>query len=178
MDPNKVGDQQTMTNSTQEVYRPGSLPEIFQLVEMVARRLKQIHRDTLRDTDLTPPQYFVLSLLWQRDGRPFKELASATFCSPATMTGIVDTLEKKELVMREPNPDDRRSLLVRLTPSGERLRESTPSLDRVFRGCCDGLPPNEAEQLSSLLHKLHDALQAGVRTHAHRHHGFTGRSQQ
>ena len=178
METNKGGDQQTMTNSAQEVYRPGSLPEIFQLVEMVARRMKQIHRDTLRDTDLTPPQYSVLSLLWQRDGRPFKELASATFCSPATMTGIVDTLEKKGLVTREPNPDDRRSLLVRLTPVGEGRRKSTPSLDRVFRGCCDGLPPNEAEQLSGLLHKLHDALQARVGTHAHQHHNSTGRSQQ
>ena len=94
------------------------------------------------------------------------------------MTGIVDTLEKKGLATREPNPDDRRSLLVRLTPAGEGRRESTPSLDVAFRGCCDGLPPKEAEQLSGLLHKLHDALQERARTHAHQHHGSTGKSQQ
>ena len=74
------------------------------------------------------------------------------------MTGIVDSLERKELVTREPNPDDRRSLLVQLTESGEALRHSTPTLDRIFRSCCVGLGPDEVRQLSRLLRKLNDSL--------------------
>jgi DNA-binding MarR family transcriptional regulator len=75
------------------------------------------------------------------------------------MTGIVDTLENKELIMRRPNPADRRSLLVTLTDSGKSLRESTPTVDRIFRGCCTGLEPDEAIELSRLLKKLGESLE-------------------
>jgi DNA-binding MarR family transcriptional regulator len=140
-------------------YQPGSMPEIFQLIDVVSKKLTQIQRETIQEANLTPPQYFVLTLLWAGDGRPLKELAAASHCSRATMTGIVDTLESKELVVRQPNPDDRRSLLVKLTASGQSLRESTPTVDRIFRGCCTGLEPAEAHELSRLLKKLNDTLE-------------------
>jgi len=74
------------------------------------------------------------------------------------MTGIVDTLEGKGLVSREPNPDDRRSLLVKLTAKGTALQKSTPTLDRIFGRCCVGLEADEIQQLSRLLKKLNDVL--------------------
>ena len=107
-----------------EEYQSGSIPEIFQLIELVEKKLSRIQRETIGEADLTPPQYFVLSLLWEKDGRPFKELAEASHCSPATMTGIIDTLEKKGLVTRDPNPADRRSLLARLTEQGLALQRA------------------------------------------------------
>ena len=145
--------------SLREEHRSGSMPEVFRLIELAGKRLKKIQRETIRDTDLTPPQYFVLTLLWRDDGRPLKELAAASYCSRATMTGIVDTLESKDLVTRRPNPADRRSLLVTLTDLGQSLRESTPTVDKIFRGCCTGLRPDEAHELSRLLKKLSDSLE-------------------
>lgn len=142
----------------EEEYQTGSMPEIFQLIDLVGKKLKQIQRETIREADLTPPQYFVLGLLWEKDGRPFKELAAASHSSRATITGLVDVLERKGLVTREPNPDDRRSLLVKLTKQGRSLKHTTPTLDRIFRSCCGGLEPNEARQLSYLLKKLDDSL--------------------
>ena len=141
-----------------EEYKPDSMPEIFQLIERVGKKLKQIQRETIKETNLTPPQYVVLTLLWEQDERPFKDLADAVQCTRATMTGIVDTLEKKGLVIRAPNPDDRRSLLVKLTDDGKALQHSTPTLDRIFHSCCVGLTPDEARQLSQLLRKLDDSL--------------------
>jgi DNA-binding MarR family transcriptional regulator len=99
-----------------------------------------------------------LTLLWEKDGRPFKEMAAAAHSSRATMTGIVDNLERKDLVTREPNPDDRRSLLVKLTEKGWSLQDSTPTLEGIFRSCCVGLEPVEIQQLSRLLRKLNDSL--------------------
>ena len=141
-----------------EEYQPDSMPEIFQLIERVEKKLTRIQRETIKETGLTPPQYVVMTLLWEQDGRPFKELAAAVQCTRATMTGIVDTLEKKNLVARAPNPDDRRSLLVTLTPQGASLQRSTPTLDRIFHSCCAGLAPAEARQLSLLLKKLAASL--------------------
>jgi DNA-binding MarR family transcriptional regulator len=60
--------------------------------------------------------------------------------------------------MREPNPDDRRSLLARLTEEGRALQDSTPDLDKIFGSCCVGLAPGEFQQLGSLLIKLNNSL--------------------
>jgi DNA-binding MarR family transcriptional regulator len=146
--------------TTTEEYQPASMPEIFQLIGRVEKKLKQIQRETIKETNLTPPQYVVMTLLWERDARPFKELAAAVHCTRATMTGLVDTLEKKGLVARTPNPNDRRSLLVQLTPAGALLQRTTPTLDRIFTSCCDGLTLTETRQLSRLLKKLDISLVA------------------
>jgi len=127
-------------------------------VDTVAKKLRQLQRRTISEADLTPAQYSVLTLLWGSDGRQFNELAHACCCSPSTITGIVDTLEKKELVTRQSNPGDRRSLLVTLTEEGKALEYVTPSLDRIFESCCAGIRPDELRQLSELLGKLNDTL--------------------
>jgi DNA-binding MarR family transcriptional regulator len=139
-------------------YESGSIPEIVQLVDTVAKKLTQFQRQTIKEADLTPAQYSILSLLWESDGRQFNELASVCCCSPSTITGIVDTLEKKGLVTREPNLKDRRSLLVKLTEQGDALKHSTPTLEGIFRNCCGGIEPDELRQLSELLRKLDSTL--------------------
>jgi MarR family 2-MHQ and catechol resistance regulon transcriptional repressor len=100
-----------------------------------------------------------LSLLSEKDRRPFKELAEALACTRATVTGIVDTLEKKALVRRVPHPDDRRSTLVTLTEGGKEALQSTPGLEEKFDSCCcDLLPAEESAELIRLLKKLSEAL--------------------
>ncbi len=142
----------------ESVTEPDSYTEVFQLIDLVGKKLKQIQRQTIGEANLTPPQYLILMLLWEKDGRPLKELASACFYTRPTITGVVDTLEKKGLVTREPNPDDRRSLLVKLTDKGRLLIQSTPTLENTFKHCCYGLEPDEFEQLGRLLRKLDDSL--------------------
>jgi DNA-binding MarR family transcriptional regulator len=139
-------------------YTAGSMPEVFQLIEGLEKKLKQFQGYTLKESKLTIPQYFILSLLSEKDGRPFKELADELACTRATITGIVDTLEKKDLVTRNPNPVDRRSLLVKLTDKGRALLQSTPGLEKTFGSCCDVLPLDESRELNRLLKKLSDSL--------------------
>jgi DNA-binding MarR family transcriptional regulator len=136
----------------------GSIPEVFQLLDRVAKKLTRVQREDIRTADLTPAQYSVLSLLWKGDGRPFNELASGCCCSPSTITGIVDTLEKKGLVSRQPNPEDRRSLLVSLTEDGRSMEGRTPTLETIFGDCCPAIEPEELQQLATLLRKLNEAL--------------------
>jgi DNA-binding MarR family transcriptional regulator len=141
-----------------EKHVAASTPEIFQHIEALEKRLKQFQGQTLKAARLTPPQYFVLSRLTEKDGQPLKELAQALGCTRATVTGIVDTMEKKGLVGRCPNPSDRRSLLVKLMDKGKALLKATPGLEKTFGCCCDVLPPEEARELSRLLKKLSDTL--------------------
>ena len=132
--------------------------DVFTLLDQVARRLREIQRLTVSEVDLTPPQYQTLRCLWEQDRQPFKDLAASNGCTRPTMTGIVDTLEKNGLVTRQPNPADRRSLLVTLTKKGKAFEGSAPDLDRIYAKCCVGLSSEEFQQLGSLLEKLDQSL--------------------
>jgi len=137
----------------------GTMPDIFQWIDGLQKRVRQFQSLTLKEARLTIPQYFILSLLLERDERPFKDLAEALACTPATVTGIVDTLEKKGLVIRSPHPEDRRSMLVKLTDEGRQLLQSTSNLEKMFASCCcEALPLEELKELSRLLKKLSDVL--------------------
>lgn len=137
----------------------GGIPETFGVITELARRLHQFESRTLRESGLTPPQFFVLSLLSETDGRPLSELAEISSCTRATMTGIADTLERKGLASRCPSTDDRRSTQLWLTEQGRSLFETTTGLGEMFGGCCcELLPPEESRELSRLLAKLADAL--------------------
>lgn len=139
-------------------YETGSVADVFQLVDTVAKKLRRLQRQTINEADLTSAQYSVLSLLWDKDGRQLVELAGACCCSPSSITGVVDTLEGKGLVRRIAHPEDRRSLLVVLTEEGKALEGATPGLEKMLNGCCGGLPTGDLKQLAELLHRLDEAL--------------------
>ena len=135
-----------------------SIGEVFELLDQTAKNLRRIQRLTVRESGLTPPQYQVLHILREQDELPLKDLASACNCTRATITGLVDGLERKGLVSRKPNPDDRRSLLAALTEEGRALQGQTPSLDKIYSECCAGLTPEEFRHLGLLLGKLNASL--------------------
>ena len=142
----------------EEISTSPPVTEVLKSLDQVARRLREIKRLTVSEVNLTPPQFQTLRLLWEKDSQPFKDLAASNGCTRPTMTGIVDTLEKNGLVTRQPNPNDRRSLLVTLTEKGGALEGSTPDLDLIYAKCCVGLSSDEFRQLGSLLGKLDQSL--------------------
>lgn len=82
----------------------------------------------LAQHDITQGRFGVLMALWgncQRSGcqTPLTpaELAERTGVTRATITGLVDTLERAGLVTRTPHPEDRRMMSVGLTRRGEKL---------------------------------------------------------
>lgn len=141
-----------------ERYETGSVPDVFQLVESLARQLADFKRAVMAKTGVTPAQFVILDALWQEDSRPLKDLATVARCTRATITGIVDVLERKGLVARQMNPGDRRSMLVTLTPQGRALQASAPTMEAVFHGCC-ALRQAESAQLAGLLRKLIHSFQ-------------------
>ena len=74
-----------------------------------------------QELGLHPGQAVVLRLL--SEPRPMGELATAMHCDNSNVTGIVDRLEERGLVQRQPARHDRRVKLIALTPPGARLRE-------------------------------------------------------
>jgi len=77
---------------------------------------------TLRPHDLTPQQVWLLAELPEDGGAPIGTLADAMQCHSSNVTGMVDRLEARGLVRRQPDTSDRRVKLVALTSEGQRLR--------------------------------------------------------
>ena len=67
---------------------------------------------------VTLAQSGVLFLLEEADGRKMKELSAGLRIDNSTITGLIDRLEKLKFVKRLPNPEDRRSMKIFLTPKG------------------------------------------------------------
>ena len=136
--------------------------EVFQLINQVNKKYEKLQRKIIQDENLTPAQYSILQQLWESDGKPFKDLASACCCSQSTITGIVDTMEKNKLVNRKANPNDRRSILVVLTNKGKKIENITSPIESKLIDCCGGLKVEEIEQLISLLKKLSSSFDPNV----------------
>ncbi len=83
------------------------------------------------------------------------ELADAAGVTRATMTGLIDTLERDGLVKREPDPDDRRMMSVRLTAKGDRfLNDFLPGHFKVIAEVMSPLSENERKSLVRILTKV------------------------
>ncbi len=80
------------------------------------------------------------------------ELAEMAGVTRATMTGLIDTLEKDGFVRREPDPRDRRAMLVHLTPKGEAFTEEL--LPGYFRRVAMIMAPLNARERNELLRLL------------------------
>lgn len=146
------------SNNSFKVY---NFSEIFQMLHKINKKFEKLQRAVIQEENLTPSQYSILQQLWKSDSKPFKALATACCCSQSTITGVIDTMEKKDLVVREMNPNDRRSLLVVLTDKGKTLKNVTPPIDSILKSCCEGIKPEEIEQLTTLLKKLSDSFELG-----------------
>lgn len=89
------------------------------------------------------------------------ELAEGANVTRATMTGLIDTLERDGFVKREPDPVDRRMMSVRLTPKAEKfLREFLPGHFRTTSRLMSTLSETERKTLVKLLTKI--SAQAAV----------------
>lgn len=81
----------------------------------VMRKVQRYYESNLAPFEITPVQFYVLSVLWENDGMKFKDLAKSVNMDGSTLTGILDRMERGEFVERRDDPEDRRSLLVFLT---------------------------------------------------------------
>jgi DNA-binding MarR family transcriptional regulator len=87
------------------------------------------------------------------------ELADHANVTRATMTGLIDTLEKDGLVKREPDPDDRRMMSVELTPKAHAFMAGMlPGYFRRIAGFMSHLSEEERRTLVQLLGKIHEGL--------------------
>ncbi|MCP3135806.1 MarR family winged helix-turn-helix transcriptional regulator [Pyxidicoccus xibeiensis] len=89
------------------------------------------------------------------------DLAESSGVSRATMTGLLDTLEKDGLISREDHPEDRRMYTVHLTPKARRLLEGMlPDHYRRIGALMANLSEDERTTLRTLMAKVASGIPA------------------
>ena len=131
-----------------------SASDLADLVGQAARRLRRGSAEHLRPLGLTAAQARVLRLVTARALR-MADIAARLDVVPRTVTPMVDGLEEAGLVQRQPDPEDRRSVLVALTPAGRRLLDR---LHEARRACAAdvfaSLSAADRRKLAELLGRL------------------------
>lgn len=115
----------------------------------------------LADHGITHGRFGVLMLLWQAceeehpSGLTPAELADKAGVTRATMTGLVDTLERDHFVHRESDPEDRRMMRVVLTAKARKFLEKIlPGHFRTIAEIMQPLSEAERKTLARLLNKV------------------------
>ena len=142
-------------------------PQIDPEVEGIVSRIDKVHRyfhSTFRAglgrAGLTKEEWKVLMAL-HRDVRSHGWLCRDLNVSTGAMTNRLDKLESRGLIKREPDPDDRRGVLLELTPAGhERMHEYIDAGAAMEREQLSGLTLDEKQELNALLSKLLVSLRA------------------
>jgi DNA-binding MarR family transcriptional regulator len=135
---------------------PSSLQDSLGWLLNNAARLSSRRLSTkLLEYNVTPPQWGVLVALWDQDGLSLSELAKRSFFDGPTMTGIVDRLEKANLVQRKRDSTDRRVISVYLTDEGRRLESVLPALsEEANREAVAGLTDAEIARFTETLRRV------------------------
>lgn len=121
----------------------------------------------IKDTGLTPGQPKVLDYLRCHDGAVQKDIAAACRIEPATITSVLLGMERKQLICRQAQNGNRRSLSVFLTDQGKTLAEQVAAeFAAIEAQAYQGFSQAEQTQLRALLERVQENM-TEKKAHSH-----------
>ncbi len=126
----------------------------------VARGLRRAWMVDLSEHDLSPHESRALRVAADREESPrLRDLADALRIAPRSVTDVVDALERKGYVVREPDPHDRRASVVVVTDAGRQVRAAVHEARRRSVGDQMGaLTATQRAALADALTRLEEGL--------------------
>jgi DNA-binding MarR family transcriptional regulator len=113
----------------------------------------------LRPLGVSSAGGLVLGQLRDHGAMSPSELGDRLIVTRATVTGVVDSLERRSYVKRSPNPSDRRGVLVELTPEGlEIVAQVRSVIHRHERDWMEVLSDDELAAYISVMHRIQDSV--------------------
>ena len=123
----------------------------------------RLYKPLLEPLGLTYPQYLVMAVLWENDGRTVGEIGEKLLLESSTLTPLLKRLETAGLVRRTRDRDDERVVRIQLTPEGTALKQKAVGIPQAI-GCSTSLSIPEVMKLTddikALRKKLLDAQAA------------------
>jgi len=121
------------------------------LSQLLTRRLQR----RLEPFDLTPTHFLVLRCLWKQDGLAISAIGKKVQQVGGTMTGVIDRMEERGLIVRERDKEDRRVWRARLTEKGKELNGRLPAVAASAREqLLSGISDKELELFADVLDRI------------------------
>ena len=163
----------TMSTSTAETR---SEPEFdSRLIDAIRRILRalEVHSSRLESRhEVTGSQLTCLRVIADGDATTATAISRQVHLSPSTIVGILDRLERKGMIERTRDAQDRRVLNVAATRSGRRLAARAPSLLHELAASLTGEPAVERERVAGALEAVAARIDGLIRVR-----GDTGRAE-
>lgn len=132
---------------------------IGRMLYETTQNIKNWVEKLLAPFDLTGEQFHLLKSVSVEVGIPQRSLCELVIKTPANLTRILDRMEKKGLVIRKDNPEDRRSSLVFRTEVGEQLvEEATGVLIPLANRIKNGIEKEDLEVFKQVIHQIDQNL--------------------
>ncbi len=129
-------------------------------VYSAAHAFAQTYKTWLEPMGLTYPQYLVMLLLWERDGRSVNELGQPLMLDSGTLTPLLKRMEKAGFIRRTRDDKDERVTRIVLTEEGAALRDKARAIPAELL-CATTL---NLDELIGLRDRMKD-LGASLRAH-------------
>ena len=140
--------------------------EIFDSVCILLAKAEQKHFQFTkkmldeRRLGITPGQMIVLYTLYKKDGASITDLSKRCYLDNSTLTGLMDRLERLQLVSRVDVPGDRRAFSIFLTPQALAMREQVFAvMDKVAEIMLEGCSEQEIAAFEKVLRNIFAKLQ-------------------
>ena len=130
----------------------GKGPRLTYMIKQLELAIRAGIDAQARDYGLTAPQYTALTVLQRHPGMSGAQLSRRSFVSPQAGSEMIAQLERKGLIAREQDAQNRRILCVRLTSEGTKAVQSCESwMSQLEKTMLSGVSVTEARELRDLL---------------------------
>ncbi|MGQ9425658.1 MarR family winged helix-turn-helix transcriptional regulator [Gilvimarinus sp. F26214L] len=138
-----------------------SIENVLITLRRIIRAADLHSKHLVKTAGLTAPQLLLLQAVRERGEVTIGELAKGINLSQATVTSILDRLERRELVYRQRSQQDKRKVYAYLTPGGEQMLDKAPTpLQAHFIERFQNLPDWEQNMILSALQRVAHMMDA------------------
>ena len=129
---------------------------IYQTARFAKRFSDQLSRAfKLNGFDITSEQFTVLTVLWYQDGIPQQQIAKTIERDKTTVSRVLSSMIRRDLIKREDAEADRREKHIYLTEKGKAIQKELIRLSGdLFFKTTDGIDDRDLQIALSVIHKL------------------------
>ncbi|HEX7665639.1 MAG TPA: MarR family transcriptional regulator [Polyangiaceae bacterium] len=139
------------------------MDEVLKVLVFLYTENRRFTKQLAARASLTGPQLTVVKMLETMGDLSLSELSDAIRAQNSTVTGIVDRMEREEIVERVRSTEDRRVVRIHLTDKGRKLAGEIPLEPiSIFRAALMSLSPNEAKDLLTMVNKISTRVRAAI----------------
>ncbi|WP_428242447.1 MarR family winged helix-turn-helix transcriptional regulator [Gynuella sp.] len=129
------------------------------LIADIHRLVRRLYVERADQSSLTLAQAKALLFISKHEGVKQKELADVLDIQPMTLVKVLDHLASERLIVRQPDPNDRRAHLIHLCEdAGPHLAQVEQTTQQLLTDMLQDLEKQEVEQLINMLIRIRNRL--------------------